>query len=169
MSEKAVKSYLKRTQMLLHRLEDGILIGLLVLIIGIAVTQIFLRNLFASGIIWGDVVVRILVLWIGMVGAMVASRNGNHICIDAVTRYMPKRFRGGVSCLSELFTAAVSAIMAYYSFQFVGMEIEDGGKAVAQIPAWVCEAVIPVAFTVIALRYFILSINNFRKFVKPAS
>jgi TRAP-type C4-dicarboxylate transport system permease small subunit len=163
------KSYMERIRIFLHRVEDGILVGLLVLIIGIAVTQIFLRNLFAGGIIWGDVVVRILVLWIGMVGAMVASRSGNHICIDAVTRYMPERIRGAVSCISGLFTAAVCSLMAYYSLHFVRMEFEDGGKAVAQIPAWACEAIIPVAFAVIALRYFILSINNFRTFVKPTS
>lgn len=169
MKRKFVKSYLERTQIFLHRLEDGILVGLLVLIIGIAVTQIFLRNLFASGIVWGDVVVRILVLWIGMIGAMVASRSGNHICIDAVTRYIPERFRGGLSCLSELFTSVVCVLMAYYSLHFVRMELEDGGKAVAQIPAWACEAIIPFAFAVIAIRYFILSINNFRKFSKPTS
>ena len=163
------KSYLERTQIFLHKLEDGILVGLLAFIIGIAVTQIFLRNLFDSGIIWGDVLVRILVLWIGLIGAMVASRGGNHICIDAVSRYMSERVRGAASCVSELFTALVCAIMAYYSLQFVRMEFEDGGKAVAQIPAWACETVIPVAFAVIAFRYFILSLINLRKFVKPAS
>lgn len=169
MNEKSTKSFAKRARMFLHRAEDAILIGILALIIGIAVTQIVLRNLFSGGIIWGDVVVRILVLWIGMIGAMVASRNGNHICIDAVTRYLPTRFRGAVSCFSELFTAGVCALMSYYSLQFVRMEFEDGGKAVAQIPAWACEAIIPVAFAVIALRYLLLSINDFRKFFKPTS
>ena len=163
------KSHLERVQTFLCKLEDGILVGLLTVIITVAVTQIVLRNLFGSGIVWGDVLVRVLVLWIGLIGAMVASRNGNHICIDAVTRYMPGRARNAVGCISELFTAVVCAIMAYYSLQFVRMEFGYGGTGFARIPAWVCEAIIPVAFIVISFRYFILSLINLKKFVKPAS
>ena len=48
--------------MILHRVEDAILVGLLLTMIGMAVTQIFLRNLFEAGIVWSDVLVRILVL-----------------------------------------------------------------------------------------------------------
>jgi len=169
MNRHASKSYLERTQMFLHRLEDGILVGSLALVIGMAVTQIFLRNLFESGIIWGDALVRILVLWIGLLGAMVASRSGNHICIDAVTRYLPERVQGAVGFVSEMFCAGVCGIMAYYSLQFVKMEFADGGMGFARIPSWVCEVIIPVAFAVIALRYFTLSLINFKKIVKPTS
>ena len=163
------KSYTERTQMILHRIEDGFLVGLLLLIIGMAVVQILLRNLLEGGIVWGDVLVRILVLWIGLFGAMVASRKGNHICIDAVTRYFPKRFRDLVRCITELFTAVVCSIMVYYSVQFVRMEFRDGGMAFDQVPAWVCEAVIPFAFAVIALRYFVLMTISFKEIVKPSS
>ncbi|MFC1827987.1 TRAP transporter small permease [Thermodesulfobacteriota bacterium] len=169
MNRQASKSYLERAQMFLYRLEDGILVGSLAIIIVMAVTQIFLRNLFESGIIWGNALVRILVLWIGLLGAMVASRDGNHICIDAVTRYLPERVQDAVGFVSEMFTAAVCGIMAYYSLQFVKMEFEYGGMGFARIPSWVCEVIIPVAFAVIALRYFTLSLINFKKFVKPTS
>lgn len=156
-----IKSNLSRIQSFLHRLEDGILVILISLIIGMAATQILLRNLFEGGIVWGDVLVRILVLWIGLVGAMVASRKGEHINIDVITRHLPKRFQELVNCITGLFTALVCAIAAFYSLRFVIGEFEDGVTAFALVPAWICESIIPVSFFVIALRYLFLSINHF--------
>jgi TRAP-type C4-dicarboxylate transport system permease small subunit len=159
-------SFSKRTQIVLHRVEDAILVGLLLLMIGMSVTQIFLRNLFETGIVWSDVMVRILVLWVGLVGAMVASRQDNHITIDILDRYLPERAKVYANFVVKLFTALICTIVAYYSLLFVQMEFADGGMAFAQVPNWLCEAIIPFAFTVIALRYFLLSFMNLKKIVK---
>ena len=80
-----------RLMAIINRIEDAFLVGLLAFMIGLAFTQIVLRNGFSGGIIWADGLIRILVLWIGLVGAMVASRNGNHINIDIITKYLPDR------------------------------------------------------------------------------
>lgn len=169
MSSHTDRSPFDRLQGLLLRLEDGILVGLLLLMIGIAFTQILLRNLFGAGITWGDTLVRILVLWIGLVGAMVASRAGNHISIDLITRYLSERVRGGVDLVVELFTASVCSVAAYYSLQLILREMEDGTIAFAQVPAWVCQSIIPLAFGVMALRYFMLATKSIQKMVKPTS
>jgi len=162
-------SFAKRIQITLHRLEDAILVGLLLLMIGMAVTQIFLRNLFEAGIVWSDVMVRILVLWVGLIGAMVASRHDNHITIDILARYMPERAKIYADVLIKLFTASICTIAAYYSLLFVQMEFSDGGIAFANVPTWLCEAIIPFAFTVIALRYFLSSFMNLKKIVETRS
>ena len=159
-------SSLKRTQIILHWVEDAVLVGLLLLMIGMSVTQIFLRNLFEAGIVWSDVMVRILVLWVGLIGAMVASRQDNHITIDILDRYLPERAKVYASFVVKLFTALICTIAAYYSLLFVQMEFADGGMAFAQVPTWLCEAIIPFAFTVIALRYFLLSFINLKKIVE---
>ncbi|MGB2927614.1 MAG: TRAP transporter small permease [Desulfobacterales bacterium] len=162
-------TFTKRAQMILHRVEDAILVGLLLLMIGMAVTQIFLRNLFEAGIVWSDVMVRILVLWVGLIGAMVASRQDNHIAIDVLDRYLPERAKVYTNFVVRLFTALICTIVAYYSLLFVQMEFTDGGMAFARVPTWLCEAIIPFAFTVIALRYFLLSFVNLKKIVKSGS
>lgn len=155
--------------MILHRVEDAILAGLLLLMISIAVTQIVLRNLFETGIVWSDVLVRILVLWVSLAGAMVASRQGNHITIDILDRYLPEHAKRVANFVVELFTALICSVVAYYSLLFVKMEFLDGGVAFAQVPNWLCESIIPFAFSVIALRYFILSFVNFKKILKSKS
>ena len=162
MSNNQQKTFTKRVRSMLYRIEDSILVGLLLLMIGLAVTQIFLRNLFDSGIVWSDILVRILVLWVGLLGAMVASRQGNHINVDILDRYLPERAKPLVSTVVQLFTALICTVAAYFSLLFVQVEYADGGTLFAQVPAWVCESIIPFAFAVIAVRYFMLSFENFK-------
>ena len=147
----------RKTISFLHKIEDLILTGLLLGMIGMAVSQIFLRNIFDSGILWGDELVRILVLWIGLVGAMIASRSNNHITIDVISRYLPEQIKQVTVLITSAFTAIVCAIMTGFSLKFVILEKQDGLTAFAGVPAWICESIIPIAFAVITARYLILS------------
>ena len=162
-------SFIEQIRRVLHLIEDAILVGLLSMMIGMSVIQIFLRNLFDSGISWSDVLVRVLVLWVGLLGAMVASRQNNHITIDIVNRYLPERIKVIASIVIELFTALVCSIMAYFSMVFLQLEFSDGSTLFAQVPTWLCVAIIPFAFSVIGLRYFILSLIDFKKILGTRS
>jgi TRAP-type C4-dicarboxylate transport system permease small subunit len=143
---------------ILQKIEDSVLIGLLLLMIGLAVFQIILRNLFDSGMTFGDELIRILVLWISLVGAMVASRNNSHINIDLVSRYLPDSVKRLSTVLVGIFTSFICAVTAYFSLNFVLMEKSEGIIAFSGIPAWACESVIPLAFAVISFRYLLLSL-----------
>jgi len=162
MSDNQYKPVTERVRSLLCQIEDSILVGLLLLMIGLAVLQIFLRNLFDYGIVWSDVLVRILVLWVGLVGAMVASRQGNHITIDILERYLPEGAKPVANAVTQLFTALICTVVAYYSLLFVQVEYADAGTVFARVPAWVCEAIIPFALAVIAFRYFMLSFESLK-------
>ena len=169
MNNKLDHSYFKQVQAFLYRVENGILVTVLLSMLAMAVLQILMRNLFESGIVWGDILVRILVLWVGLVGAMVASRQDNHINIDILSRYLPKQAKNTIKSAVEFFTAAVCSVAAFYTWRFVKIEFEEGGMAFAQVPIWVCEAIIPLAFIVIALRYFTLSLFTFLQITKSSS
>ena len=168
-SEKRPDAKLPLEQILrgVHRLEDVFLVALLILMIGLAALQILLRNLLGTGFVWGDALVRISVLWIGLVGAMIATRQNKHISIDLVARYLPERFNLPVKAAVELFAAGICALAAYYSFIFVSTEFVHGDTAFGSVPVWVCEAIMPLAFTVMALRYLIMSLMGFKAVLKP--
>jgi TRAP-type C4-dicarboxylate transport system permease small subunit len=57
--------------------------------ISLAFAQIVLRNGFDGGIVWADSLLRIMVLWIALIGAVVASRDQRHINIDLISRFLP--------------------------------------------------------------------------------
>ena len=147
----------------LLKLEDFILIGMLFTAIVLAVVQIFLRNFFDSGIVWGDVLLRIIVLWIGMFGAMYASRNNEHINIEIGIKYLSEKIKPYVQAVVFLFTATVCGIVAWYSIGFVISDYQDGAIAFSKVPVWVTEVIIPIAFANIAIRYIILTLLLFVK------
>ncbi|HSG88129.1 MAG TPA: TRAP transporter small permease [Pseudomonadales bacterium] len=138
---------------ILHRLEDAVLALLLIAMIGFAVLQIVLRNLFDSGLSWGDDLVRTSVLWIALVGSMVAARRGQHIRIDALTRLLPVRMGAAADRLADLCAGALCVVLAWLGGEFVALEYTDGIVAFAGVPNWLTVLVIPLAFTVMGLRY----------------
>ena len=88
-----MRQALARVLWCIHRIEDLLLVGLLLSMISIAFTQIVLRNGFDGGIAWADSLLRIMVLWIALIGALVASRDQRHINIDLISRFLPPLVR----------------------------------------------------------------------------
>ena len=144
---------------LIHKAEDSLLVAALATMLGTAILQIILRNFFDSGIFWAESFLRILVLWLAMLGAMVATREANHISIDAFSRYLKPSHARWTNFFINIFSAAICTIVTYYSLEFVGYEYEDQTIAFAKVPTWICQSIIPLGFAVMAFRFVI---NGFR-------
>lgn len=147
---------------LLHRLEDALLALILGLLVLLAPLQILLRNVFDTGIGWADPLLRVLVLWVALLGALAATRGRRQIRIDVLSRVAGRRVQSAIDGLTSLFAAAVCGVVAYHAARFVASEIEYRTVAFEGVPAWVCELVIPVAFGLIALRYLLYSVGDLR-------
>jgi TRAP-type C4-dicarboxylate transport system permease small subunit len=152
------KGGIKKIHGMILMLEDGLLALLVGAMIAIASTQIVLRNFFDASISWGDPTLRILVLWTALLGAMSATRNNNHIRIDILSRFLPDKINRLTRRLTNLFAAVVCALVAWHSARFVRFEWEDGSILFASIPAWAAEAIIPIGFGVMALRFLLHTI-----------
>ena len=143
----------------LRLVEDGLLVALLSTLIVLAAYQVIARNYFDTGLIWGDAFVRVCVLWITMVGAMLASRSDEHISIDLVSRFASgERARWARRC-AYLFTCLLCGAFAYYSAEFVRSEYQYETIALASVLAWACAAVMRVAAAVTAIRYLLHTIS----------
>ncbi|GMQ92181.1 MAG: hypothetical protein BMS9Abin11_1502 [Gammaproteobacteria bacterium] len=155
---RALRNSISRFLRYCYLFEDAVLILILTTMIGFAVMQIVARNFFGVGIPWADTLLNILVLWVGLVGAMVATRRDHHIAIDALVRFLSKKVQGIVQRLVDLFTAVVCAILAFHSIRFVLIEYESGTLAFSIVPAWLCQSILPIAFSIIALRYLVYTV-----------
>jgi TRAP-type C4-dicarboxylate transport system permease small subunit len=137
------------------KIEDSLLALLLGLMILLASGQILLRNLFDMGFDWSDPLLRVLVLWLGLIGAMVATREKNHITIDVLTHTLPPIGQKLAYYVINIFSSIVCATISYHATRFVLMEYEDSMIAFSNVPAWLCEIIIPVGFGLMALRFFL--------------
>jgi TRAP-type C4-dicarboxylate transport system permease small subunit len=153
-----MSSVLKKIYQVLLKTETGLLVGLLIMMITIAVIQIFMRNFMGAGLIWAESLLRIIVLWLALLGAMVASRNGEHIAIDVLINKLPEKFRRLMIRLVRISTSCICFVVAGYGLKFVVDEYEYGGIAFGFVPHWACEAIIPVALFIIAIRYLVAGI-----------
>lgn len=136
-----------------RRAEDAVLALLLVAMILLASTQIVLRNLFDSGLVWADGLLRLMVLWLALIGAVAASRADRHISIDILSRFLPARARLASEVAVDAFTAAVCGLLAWHAWRFVADAREFGDTLLGDLPAWWFQLVLPVAFALMAWRY----------------
>jgi TRAP-type C4-dicarboxylate transport system permease small subunit len=141
----------------LHRLEDWLLTIFVVALIVLAGLQIVLRNVFDGGFTWAEPVLRILVLWSAMLGALVAARDDQHIGLDFINRFVDGVKLRIARFLAFGFATLLCGAMAWYSWGLVELDREGGTEGVVGIPAWVLELVLPIGFALMAVRFAIRS------------
>ena len=166
MSDPGRGSWLERAQDLGRRLEDALLVIGVAALVVIASGQILLRNVFSIGLVWADGALRLIVLWLALLGAMVASRENRHIAIDVADRFLTPGMQRVVAVARSLFTAAVCAALAWYSWIFVRDSREFGDTLLGDLPAWWFQIIMPVAFALIAYRYVLRALASLRR--RPA-
>jgi len=147
--------FLQRARQQILTLENGLLVLLLTGMILLATLQIVLRNVWSMGLSWADPALRVAVLWMTLLGAMAATRDGNHIQIDILTRFLSERLTKYARLITDLFSAFICGLLSWHGGRFAYFEWQDGSILFASVPAWVCELIIPLGFGVMALRFLI--------------
>jgi TRAP-type C4-dicarboxylate transport system permease small subunit len=141
----------------LARLEDVLLALLLGTMVILAGGQILLRNVFDAGMSWVDPFLRMLVLWVSLLGALVASRNNRQISVDLVSRFTAPRWQRWINVFIGLVTAGVTGLIAWYGARFFLMEFHDGLEVIPGFPSWLPVLILPLAFGLIAVRYLLFA------------
>jgi len=136
-------------------IENVVLVTLLSGMILLAVSQIVLREVFDSGIIWADQLVRLIVLWLAMMGAIAACREDRHIRIDALSHLFPDSVISGIRIVVDLFAAGVCAVIAWHAYRYLQLEIEFEDTVLINTPAWIVHVIIPVGFAVFSYRFLV--------------
>ena len=149
---------IKRLHRLILLIEDSLLVLLLTLMIMLSSAQILLRNFFDTGISWGDPALRLMVLWIALLGAMAATRANNHININILSYFLSKNDQTRVQRVTDFFAGVVCGLIAWHAVDLVLMEKQDGTIAFASFPTWIGVSIIPIGFGIIALRFLFSSL-----------
>lgn len=133
-------------------LENTVVVVLLVAMLVLSVVQVVLRNVLDSGIDWVQPFQQYALLWLGFVGASIATRENKHISIDVVVMLLPKRQRRWLVWLPGVFAAVVCGVAAWCCWLLLVYEKEAGDMAFGVVPLWLCLTIMPLSFAVMALR-----------------
>lgn len=137
----------------LAQAEKAMVAFLLSMMILLAFLQIVLRNFFATGISWGDGVVRYLVLWVGFIGATLAVKEGKHINMEVFSRWVFGRGRIYLNGISHLCSTFICGLLTFAAIKFVHFEAQMGNTTFLGLPVWLPEMIIPTTFGLMAFRF----------------
>jgi TRAP-type C4-dicarboxylate transport system permease small subunit len=151
----------ERVDAIIDRVEQTLVSILLSVMILIAFLQIILRNLFATGFTWGDPLVRNLVLWVGFIGAAIATREGKHISIDVVSQWVPSRGKIVLEVIIQLSSFIICGLLTFAAVKFVRNEALTGSVTFLGIRSWVPELILPITFGIMTVRYGFRSLKTF--------
>jgi len=151
-----LKKLLSRLDGLGRFAENAALIILLGGMIILAVGQIILREVFATGFIWVDPLIKLMVLWLAMVGSVAACRDDRHIRIDALSHILPDGLVKITRIVVDIFAALVCGVIAWHTYRYLQLEIEFDDRLLIDVPAWWVHVIVPVAFLLASYRFFVL-------------
>lgn len=134
-------------------LEEIVLCLLLLAMIFLACWQIVLRDVFSGGTVWINPLLRHLVLWAGLLGAVVATRRGKHISMDLASYLVPDQLKPWIGLACHVFSCLVSAVLTWAAVVFVRNEAMFGGPTLLSIPSWAWNLIFPLAFGLIFFHF----------------
>jgi TRAP-type C4-dicarboxylate transport system permease small subunit len=72
------------------RIESAAIVLLVALLTAVTFAQVITRYLLSDPLIWSEELARYLFVWVSMIGAALAIREGGHFGLDLLIRPMPK-------------------------------------------------------------------------------
>jgi len=147
---------IQRMGRLLERLEEAILLLLVAAMIVLACVQIVLRDVWGGGLSWADPLLRVMVLWTGLLGAVVATKMDKHISIDLASHLLPGGILRWLRVVRHVFATGVCVVLTWVAADFVFQEAgQGGGQEMAGLASWQLNLIFPLAFGGITLRFLL--------------
>ena len=138
---------------LLHAAEDAAASVVLAAMVTLPLVEILLRPTRRFGISAAPLIVQHLGLVLGMLGGVIAAREGRLLALSTLgDRSRSGAFNAAGRVVAAVVGAAVVFFLAAASWRFVAAERHFARTLVYGLPVWAAELVLPIGFAVIAIR-----------------
>jgi TRAP-type C4-dicarboxylate transport system permease small subunit len=139
----------------IEKVENFFLISITLILVFGAFLQVILRNFFNTGIEGAEIMLRHLVLWIGFIGASLATKEEKHINIDLFSRIVSPVHKKIARIITDMVAIFITLVLAKAGWEFVMSEKEFGTVLFRDVPSWPFQIIIPIGFFLISLRFFL--------------
>lgn len=141
---------LRKSLLWIRRAEDGLACAAILL-----TTLLPVLDAFKIGLKGSTPYIQHLTLWVGFLGAMIASREKRHLSLSTGADRLPPRLKRLAGWLTSAVSAGVAAALAHASWEFLRSEMDAPKKIGDWLPVWIAELILPGAFAVMALRFVV--------------
>ena len=153
----------------MDRLLTWLVAALLLSMVFLSGLQILLRNAFDSGLPWIDPLLRHLVLFLALTGAILATGLKRHVQINVLGRLM----RGMAGKISGALVATLAAVvllaLSHGALELLRDELDFGEVVFLHVPSWLVVLTFPVAFLAMAYRSVLLAFEEIAGVAPPAA
>ncbi|MDE2142213.1 MAG: TRAP transporter small permease subunit [Elusimicrobia bacterium] len=149
-----MREKLRRVEDRLARVEGAALVLLLGVMVTLAFAQVVLRH-YGDGLLWGDTLLKQLVMWTGFLGAALAARSEKHFAWEAAHLGTPDSWKAPLRLLASLAGAAVCALLLQAAWRYAADEKAAGEVLTTigrvEISGWIAAAGIPGGFALLLI------------------
>ncbi|MGE0708180.1 MAG: TRAP transporter small permease [Planctomycetota bacterium] len=158
----------RRVDRWIQRVEVALCVLALAIMILLAFGQVALRQFSGASlgpfsvpqpVAWFDIVARHMVIWVGVLGASLATAEGRHISIEALPKLLGDRGRRRLDVLvsgASLFVTAILLVLAvmYLGFQFERRHDQSlFALGAVSVPRWPFLVVVPAGLLLMCWRF----------------
>nr|WP_321457949.1 TRAP transporter small permease [uncultured Cohaesibacter sp.] len=153
---------LRRLVDAIFKVLSGFAILLFTVLFVVVMTQIILRYIFNSPLVWSDEFAQYAFIWLCFIGWLMASRNNQHIVITTVIGRLSEQGQKVMLFFIEIASTVFSCVMLYEGYA-ITMRNVTVSTASLFFPFAVVYAIVPV-FAVIAI---LLSLVKMADLIAP--
>jgi TRAP-type C4-dicarboxylate transport system permease small subunit len=138
------------------------MVAILGVMVTLAFAQVVLRH-FGAGLLWGETLLKHLVLWTAFLGAALAAKSEKHFAWEAAHLGAPQKAKPWLRLFSNLSGAAIAALLLHASWVYFvddrasGAELMTIGSVV--VPSYVAAAAIPAGFALVLIHLLFKSVD----------
>jgi C4-dicarboxylate transporter, DctM subunit len=133
--------------------ERGATVVLTLAMVLLPVLEIVLRLIRGRGLDGSGKYVQHAMVWLGFVGAVIATRDGHHVGLSTGTFIKAGRRKTITGLLSHVVSSVTCMVLALAAYKVVKANAEGSDMLAGGIPVWWSEVIVPVAMVAMALRF----------------
>jgi C4-dicarboxylate transporter DctQ subunit len=125
-----------------------------------ALVQLLVRGL-PNGLVWSQQMALCFMLWVGLMGASLGTRDRSHIAFELAGKLWPARLRKPAELLARVLSAAFALLLAFLAAAFAREHYAEwagsGGEAglfeAFRVPRFLIYGFLPFPLTMMGLRF----------------
>ena len=131
--------------------ENWVVVAAMAVMAVMPVAEIIVRKLFKGGLSGSAAIVQHLTLAVGMLGGVLAARDGRLLSMSAVSSFLEGRWLAGAQIVSAVGAGVISVFLAAGAWQLMAAERKADNVIAYGVKVWVGEALLPVGFVLVAV------------------
>lgn len=144
------------------RLVPFLAIAALLAMVFIPLLEALGRRVTGIGIPGASAWVQHLTLWLGLLGAYLATQRRRHLAVAITSFLKDTRVKPKLDLISDAGTVVVLLFLAWASFNLIQSQYESPEKVGGWLPVWLAQVAMPLAFAGMALHTFLQSATAWR-------